>query len=114
MELIPRNTVGKNIPLQWSAVYYSIKGHSEIKGTLRMEVQDTKTPSITTTTHGDIIQQGGIKQEEGVALVRGANNESSEPIQEPKSFGFCPNCGEELKVLKTPRFCPHCREQLTA
>ena len=113
IEITPKNTVGKNIPLHWSVGFYSIEGESTFDGTLRVEVQDTKAPSIT-TTHGDIIQQGGIKQGEGVVLQKVSKNDSAEPVQEAKTFGFCPECGEELKALKTPKFCPHCREQWTA
>jgi hypothetical protein len=52
-----------------------------------VEVQDTKAASIT-TTHGDIIHRGGIKQEEVVILQKVSNNDAEEPPQETKTFGF--------------------------
>jgi HEAT repeat protein len=113
IEITPQNIVGESIPLQWSIEFYNVEGQTTVDGIVRIIVEDTNTASIT-TTHGDIIQHGGIKQEEGVILQKNSTTDSDEPTQETKSFGFCPNCGEELNALKTPKFCPHCREQLTA
>jgi hypothetical protein len=87
IEITSRKTIGNSIPLNWMIKFLNVEGQLQIDGAFKVEVQDTKAASIT-TTHGDIIHRGGIKQEEVVILQKVSNNDAEEPPQETKTFGF--------------------------
>ncbi|MDP6713618.1 MAG: HEAT repeat domain-containing protein [SAR202 cluster bacterium] len=122
-------TAAGSVPLMWQLTFsdagetsHQLTGAEYIQVTQANESTGASSPAVhveklfqgPVVSGGDLVESGGIKQNEGVALVKGSNDDSNEPIQEATSFGFCPECGKEMKALKTPKFCPHCREQLTS
>lgn len=111
------------LPISWQLTFDDRSGIGQtVSGEENIQVSEAERSSTNvsigslyegpvdqrqTTVQGDLLEDGAVKQSEGVILQKRTPGEVS------KNFGFCPHCGDRLDLPNSPRFCPYCGETLS-
>jgi hypothetical protein len=90
--------------------FTKMPNRSEVRDTTETGEDVLPNPGENVTIIIDKLFQGPVVGE-GVLQQKVTQTQSNEGLE---SFGFCPNCGKELQLNKTPNFCPHCSEKLSS
>jgi hypothetical protein len=94
---------GLSVPLDWELTFDDLNGVGQkLRGTEYIKVSRPEASRSGITVYGDVLGPGATKQGEGVILQKAGTSQPVTP------FGFCPSCGESLRLPETPEFCPHC------